>query len=67
MITDAQIHILNRDACGVVLVNILDRVYAEGGNEAVVEKLNMWGLNSDDATEREAALTLARMWAEKRG
>lgn len=44
------------------LVKRLEEAYQEGGEAALVEKLNMYGLNSDDPVERQSAQVLARAW-----
>jgi hypothetical protein len=65
MLSNAAIRELQSDPLGAFLVRQLERAYAEGGNAAVVEKLDMWGLSSANEADRETAQTLARMWAEK--
>jgi hypothetical protein len=65
MLTSAAIRELQADPLGAFLVRQLERAFEEGGNTAVVEKLDMWGLSSANASDRETAQTLARMWVEK--
>ncbi len=66
MMDNNAIESLKQDFLARFLAGCLERAYQEGGNDAVLEKLETYGLSSSEYTERLAAQTLARLWVEGR-
>lgn len=64
-LTTDQYNELRGDVMVKFLLKQLERAYAEGGDEAVAVKLEVYGLSSENTDDRESALTLARMWKER--
>jgi hypothetical protein len=65
MIENITIEQLRQDDTARMLLRILDRAYAEGGNDAVIAQLEVWGLSSTEYEARESAQVLARLWTER--
>lgn len=62
LLSNETIEAMQDETLPAFLALRLDEAYRDGGNEALVEKLEMYGLNSENPVDRDSAVTLARIW-----
>lgn len=62
LLPNETIEAMQNEQMPAFLVLRLNEAYRDGGNAALLEKLEMYGLNSENPVDRDSAVTLARIW-----